>query len=446
MIANSVSMNIDGTQTINVALSNIVSSDFINWSLPSGSPFTTTNGVLTISAGEPVASFQITSNGALGSGTQSYTLTLTDQSGTISSISISVTVVDTAPPNFISVGGLTSCAMIGGVPKCWGYNYWGELGDGNNTNTNAPTAISVLVSQTVQAILGGELVSCAISNGALSCWGYNAYGELGDGTTTTRNTPAGVVGLGSGVSAVAVGENHVCAIVNSALYCWGYNAYGQLGLGDNTNRTAATAVPSLTSGVTAVAAGSNHTCVIQNGAVKCFGNNANGELGNGTNTNANTPVAVAGAASGATSVAAGTSHSCAIISGAAYCWGYNGYGQIGDGTAISKSAATAVTGLTGTVTQITAGDGHSCAIAGGGAFCWGYNGYGELGNGTTTSSETPVAVTSLSSGVTALVTGQDAYHTCALQNEKPLCWGRDDYGQLGDGANTNSATPVNVTF
>ena len=97
----------------------------------------------------------------------------------------------------------------------------------------------------------------------MQCWGYNDYGQLGDGSTTDRSTPVPVSGLGSGVIALAAGDAHTCALTAAGgVQCWGYNGYGQLGDGSTTNRLTPVPVSGLGSGVVALAAGDYHTCAL----------------------------------------------------------------------------------------------------------------------------------------------------------------------------------------
>jgi alpha-tubulin suppressor-like RCC1 family protein len=234
------------------------------------------------------------------------------------------------------------------------------LGNGSAASSNVPSAVTtsgVLSGKTVTKLAKSKgLHNCVIASDSKAyCWGYNYSGYLGNNSTTTSLVPVAVytAGVLSGktVTDIAAGGDMSCAIASGAPYCWGYGAYGNLGNGSSTDSSIPVAVT--TSGVlsgktiTAIAAGDDHACVLADGAPYCWGNNNFGQLGNNTTTNSNVPVAtnVSGVLAGKTitSIALGTRHTCVIASGSAYCWGYNGNGQLGNNSLTASSVPVQVT-------------------------------------------------------------------------------------------------------
>jgi len=142
----------------------------------------------------------------------------------------------------ITVRGFHTCVMttVGGV-KCWGSNTEGQLGDGTTENRSAPVNVVGLGSG-VAAIAAGGLHTCALTTGeSVQCWGFNFNGQVGDGTDANiRTTAVDVSGLGSGVTAIAANglfTGHTCAVMtDGGLSCWGDNRFGQLGDGTTTDR------------------------------------------------------------------------------------------------------------------------------------------------------------------------------------------------------------------
>ena len=145
----------------------------------------------------------------------------------------------------------------------------------------------------VTAVSTGQTHSCALQlTGGVKCWGSNAFGELGDGTTELRASPVDVVGRGSGTIAVTTGANHSCAIVaGGTVDCWGSNDYGQLGDGTVTTSPLPVHVVGL-AGASDPSAGTAHTCVVVPTGLQCWGSNERGQLGDGTTDDSPTPVAV----------------------------------------------------------------------------------------------------------------------------------------------------------
>ena len=339
----------------------------------------------------------------------------------------------------ITAGKSHSCALIsGGTVKCWGHNGDGAAGLGDDppyVGGGSPgmgddlDAVNLGTNRTAVAIAGARSHNCALLNdGTVKCWGYNYYGQLGQGHTNSIGRAADDMGdnltaidLGTNKTAVAIdaGDSHTCAVLNDGtVKCWGSGYSGKLGqpggghngsfigdeadeMGDNlsaidlgTGRTA-----------TAIAAGNFHTvALLDNGTVKAWGRNNYGQLGQGNTTQIgdgademgdNLSAVDLGTGRTATAIAAGAYHTGALLdNGTVKFWGYNSYGecgqgnttQIGDGSNEMGDNLSAVDLGTGRTATAIAGGYHSTIVRldDGTIKAWGYNRYGELGQGNKT--------------------------------------------------------------
>ena len=342
----------------------------------------------------------------------------------------------------VSAGRSHSVAIMSdGTVWAWGGNSSGQLGDGTTYNRHTPAQVSGLTEITAISA-GGYHTTALKSDGTVWAWGGNTSGQLGDGTTTNRRTPAQVSGL-TGVIAISAGNYHTIALKSDGtVWSWGVNQYGQLGDGTTTDRHTPVRVSGLT-GVTAIYAGYQHTAALKSdGTVWAWGWNHHGQHGDGTNTTRYTPVRVSGL-TGVTAISAGYGHTTALKSdGTVWTWGYNYYGQLGDDTTTNRHTPVQVSGLTD-VTAISAGNYRTTALKSDGTvWSWGDNEYGQLGDGTATHRHTPVRASNFT-GVTAISAGY--YHTVAIKSDGTVwAWGWNFSGQLGDGTTTNRGFPVKI--
>ncbi|MFO0670478.1 MAG: hypothetical protein U0235_12760 [Polyangiaceae bacterium] len=219
--------------------------------------------------------------------------------GTTTNAFSPVAVTGVSGATAIATGIVHSCAIVsGGAVKCWGNNAFGQLGAASIAGglSTSPTPIDVTGISGAQSIVAGGYHTCVIvTGGGVKCWGYNDFGQLGDGTTTSSVSPVDVTGV-SAAKALAGGSDHTCAIVSAAgeVECWGYNYSGQLGNGTNQSSPVAVMVNTV-SGASSVSAGlGSTTCARATGGVSCWGYNHYGQLGNGGSSSSSVPLVVGG--------------------------------------------------------------------------------------------------------------------------------------------------------
>ena len=198
---------------------------------------------------------------------------------------VAVTMGDSVTAEQISAGGEHTCAIFNDDKVyCWGENGLGQLGLGSTTDGNAPAAVDLGNSATATAIGTGRNHTCAIlDDNSVKCWGDNDFGQLGDASTENRTSPV-AVSLESGRTATAihVKGDYTCAILDDgSLVCWGYNANQQLGDWTTTNRNTPQYVDlGEDRTATAIGGGTNHTCaILDDDSLKCWGDNRFGQTG-----------------------------------------------------------------------------------------------------------------------------------------------------------------------
>jgi alpha-tubulin suppressor-like RCC1 family protein len=382
-------------------------------------------------------------------------------------------------PSEASVGRYGSCAMmVDDTVRCWGNN----VGLAEQWSSAHPVRVAGL--EAVSWLSVGAHHSCAIAGGVVRCWGDNSHGQLGDGTREARATPVEVLGLeGVNVGRVGAGTSHTCASTDDEplkLYCWGSNYFGQLGTGDYEDRLAATMVPALegtggtggdggaggsgeggagggqaveqTAGLTIIqySSGADNTCAaVPDEGIVCWGRNDRGQLGVSTGTEDRSALPhIIPMVTTYERVYIGGGHICARSEDkrSLRCWGANDAGQVGNGTTVDVLEPVEVDGLDGTIDVVNAGARHTCAYIVEPAIrllCWGANDYGQIGI-PVDDSPVPLDV-SLPFEQFSTRTSE---HTCFVREDKTMwCLGLNDTGQLGGGEIGGSSTePVQVRF
>jgi alpha-tubulin suppressor-like RCC1 family protein len=350
----------------------------------------------------------------------------------------------------ITAGFRHFCALRGnGAVVCWGANGSRQVSPSAASTLTKPTPVAGVT--TAVAIDAGSMTSCALlSSGAVVCWGTDLLNTVTIASVSPLATPPPVPGI-SGATQISVGDGHACALLaNATATCWGDDGYGELGAGSASGTPRRVSVAGLT-GITAISAGSYVTCAtLTTGAVKCWGANWHGQLGKGSLDVSTRATKVVGITN-ATAIGAGTEHACATLSTKRVkCWGTNYNGTLGTGTTWYNSPTPQqVVGITNADAVIAAGGGSTCVRRGNGASasCWGNNSSGQLGDGTVINRSTPVNVVKRSPGDSFASLAVGDFSSCAVvKSGVAWCWGANDWGQLGDGTNTSSKTPVTVAL
>ncbi len=351
----------------------------------------------------------------------------------------------------VSAGLSHTCATkTNGSLWCWGAGSSGQIGNGGVSNQSSPVRESTNATDWVTVSAGGSHTCATKTNGSLWCWGMGASGQIGNGSTSNRLTPTRESTSATDWVTVSAGSNHTCATkTNSSLWCWGVGSFGALGNGSTSDRTTPIRESTNATNWRQVDTRSgSHTCATKtDGSLWCWGSNGTGSLGIGANSNNQTsPVREATNATDWRYVAISAGHSCAIkINGSLWCWGSDQDGRLGDGS-VTGNQTTLVRESTNATDwlQLSAGGIHNCAIkTNRSLWCWGYDNNGQIGNGANTDLLSSPVRESTNATDWSQVSGGER-HTCATKTNGALyCWGLDNGGQLGNGpTSTDQPSPV----
>lgn len=312
----------------------------------------------------------------------------------------------------------------------WGYNSYGQLGDGSNSNRTTPVLTN-----------GITTASCISSSN------YNTVIAKSDGTVwnVCNQTSTQIQNL-KDVKAVSAGSEYTLALKkDGTVWALGNNYYGQLGDGSNSYRNLPVQVQNLTNVVSINASQYFSMALKSDGTVWTWGYNGGGQLGDGTMTNRNMPVQVKNL-NEVTAISAGIYHALAVKNdGTVWGWGDCGYGCLGSYE--NRSTAVKIQGIDN-VKSVSAGYYFSTALKKDGTvWTWGLNNVGQLGNGKIPSNDsnyTPNQISGISE-VKQISSGNN--HTLALKADGTImAWGGNESGQLGNLSTENSSVPVQTLF
>jgi alpha-tubulin suppressor-like RCC1 family protein len=359
----------------------------------------------------------------------------------------------TMPHGGTAVGPDVAAVTTPGTLRGWGFNGDGEIGNGTTNSSDVPVKVKLPSGTEVTQVRQGCSFTVALtSTGSVLTWGDNSFGQLGNGVTGGHSTVPVKVSLPSGtkVTQVRAGCLDALALTSTGrVLAWGYNFFGQLGDGLNTDSNVPVFVD-MPQGVKvkAITAGwFFNLALASNGtAVFSWGDNRHGQLGNGTQTNSNTPVLVTLGGVTLTGLTATFGDSLAVTTqGQVLTWGDNGFGELGDNLALADATTPVFAQVPAGVKVVGAVGGSFHFLARtdtGDVLAWGDNTFGQLGDGSFTQRNVPTFA-DLPPGATATTLGAGNRHSLALTSQgQVLDWGQGADGELGNGTFVGSPTPV----
>ena len=325
-----------------------------------------------------------------------------------------------------------------GTLWAWGRDFLtGGAGD-------VSTPVQIGTGTNWEAVSAGSIHALAIkTDGTLWAWGLSSDGSFGSGIAGDFSILPKQIGMQSDWLTIAAGTKVSTAIkTDGTLWSWGYNAVGQVGDGTTVTKLIPTQIGTDTNWSSIALHSSNYTysstlALKTDGTLWAWGTNNDGQLGDGTFVQKNAPVQI-GTDTNWSSIDTGESHSLAIkTNGTLWAWGKNQYGELGDGTTVKKNVPTQI-GTSTLWTSVRGGTGFSVGTQTGGLLlAWGVNSSGQLGNGTLTIQTTPLLSTTSAQTVSV-----GSSHSFIQNATGTYSWGYNAYGVLGDGTTANKNIPT----
>jgi alpha-tubulin suppressor-like RCC1 family protein len=339
----------------------------------------------------------------------------------------------------------TAILLADGSIRTFGRNVYGQLGNGNNTNSRVPITVSG-ISNAIAIACGYEHTAVLLADGTIKTFGRNINGQLGNGNNTDSNIPVTVSGISNAI-AIDCGFYHTAILLaDGSIRTFGYNFNGQLGNGTITSSNIPIPVTGISNAIAINCTIGNTVVLLANGTVQIFGDNTFGQLGNGNNNiQSNVPISIPGI-SNVIGIASGGQFTVLLLAdGTLRSFGRNSNGQLGNNTIIGNSNVPVIVSDISNAISVACGDFHTIVLLADGTLrSFGRNSEGQLGIGNQISSNIPVNVSDISNAIA--VSGGNRHTTVLLSDGSVRTFGSNTEGQLGTGGPlTFSSIPVAIT-
>ena len=332
----------------------------------------------------------------------------------------------------------------------WGNNSYGQVGNGTSGNNVLTPHKAVDGNIKEFKIIGYTYY--AITEDGLYIWGDNWNGQVGNGTSGNDVlTPHKVAGIEGNIKEIIRKTNTVYVLTDTGLYAWGYNYYGQVGNGTSGNNVLTPhKVQGIEGNIKEIVYNNRTVYVLTDTGLYAWGDNWDGQVGNGTSGGkVLTPHKVEGIDGNIKDVIANNDTVYILTDTGLYAWGDNLYGQVGNGTSGGKVLTPhTVEGIEGNIKEIVYNNGTVYVLTDDGLYAWGANFYGQVGNGKTDNVRTPHKVEGIEGNIKEIVYNNGTVYVLTvyvLTDTGLYAWSRNDSGQVGNGTSgANVLTPHKV--
>ncbi len=393
---------------------------------------------------------------------------------------LNINKVDNTQDQFIkfSTGGSFTLAVLASQKiYAWGNNRWGQLGFGTVIDSVKPIEITKYFHLKPEEKVANIYASFRSSNlltteGRLFAWGNNEFGQLGDNSTNNHNIPIEVtskLGLvyGEKISQMTTGGFHTLLVTSlGRVFSWGYNEYGQLGDGTNIYKNVPVEITKMFNlmndeEIENLGAGLGHSMLTTSlGRIFTWGNNEYSQLGDNTSNKRNHPSDISKFINykkdeKIKKISLGSLHTFIVTTiGRVFAFGNNDNGQLGDIATKTCVKPIDITERFNTlpdeiIINIIAGRNYSLALTSlGRIFSWGNNNNGQLGIASyITGSTGPLEITDKivnndEEWIVNIFSGATSTHSYAVSsNRKIYAWGNNEQGQIGEGTTVEKSLP-----